>query len=530
MTGIPNVSTLDPSSIVGALNKVINVTNANMAALDAGLGAPQAFQNPFFAPLSEIGVMGSGVAPTITGSAVSGGSNITSPQHYYLSTTSGAALSTPANFSMWLQGGFAPYFYTGGIESYETPPSGTDGVNAMVISAIHDGISFEIIGRAADNWTFEVDGELAAVSPVTVAYEAGYSQVWYTLVFPTRARRRIVAYGASFGFAGINIGPYDTLEPYPVQNFTMPMYCMTDSYGTLASNNFINGPFWVALKRLGLLPYYISAGGGSGYVATGSGGKNYGQRQASLFPANTTPGGIYLIAGGINESAVPQAAAYSLYAFIRSKGPSNIIVVVGAWAPYQPDIVVSKNQNMLAALLQVPGPWVFLDNNLGQWTNSIGQTGPIGNAPWQTGDGRQIVFTGTLNTATSGTLATAWAGSTGTYKLWFDDGSVHTGTLTLNSTAVTWTTAVTTTTIYAGAYSNNAGNSIFYISQDGTHPTAAGTEYLGSLLADGIQAAFFTGPETMITSLKGNITLQTCYHCFRAGKERRLNPVRKEGT
>ncbi len=32
MTGIPNVSTLDPSSIVDALNKVINVTNANIAA------------------------------------------------------------------------------------------------------------------------------------------------------------------------------------------------------------------------------------------------------------------------------------------------------------------------------------------------------------------------------------------------------------------------------------------------------------------------------------------------------------------
>ncbi len=37
MTGIPNVSTLAPSSIVDALNKVINATNANIAALAGGL-------------------------------------------------------------------------------------------------------------------------------------------------------------------------------------------------------------------------------------------------------------------------------------------------------------------------------------------------------------------------------------------------------------------------------------------------------------------------------------------------------------
>lgn len=56
-----------------------------------------------------------------------------------------------------------------------------------------------------------------------------------------------------------------------------------------------------------------------------------------------------------------------------------------------------------------------------------------------------ITFTGALVAATSATLTVAWAGTTGSYGIYFSDGSIKTVTLTNASTAVSWTGAVTAT-------------------------------------------------------------------------------------
>ena len=56
-----------------------------------------------------------------------------------------------------------------------------------------------------------------------------------------------------------------------------------------------------------------------------------------------------------------------------------------------------------------------------------------------------ITFTGALVAATSATLTVAWAGTTGSYGIYFSDGSIKTATLTNASTAVSWTGAVTAT-------------------------------------------------------------------------------------
>lgn len=59
--------------------------------------------------------------------------------------------------------------------------------------------------------------------------------------------------------------------------------------------------------------------------------------------------------------------------------------------------------------------------------------------------GGPLTFTGALVAATSGTLTSNFTGSTGTYAIIFSDGSVRVATLTNNSTAVSWTGAVTAT-------------------------------------------------------------------------------------
>lgn len=53
-----------------------------------------------------------------------------------------------------------------------------------------------------------------------------------------------------------------------------------------------------------------------------------------------------------------------------------------------------------------------------------------------------VIFNAALSAATSGTLASAWAGTTGTYPLTFSDGSIRYATLTNSSTSATWSGAV----------------------------------------------------------------------------------------
>lgn len=414
--------------------------------------------------------------PTITqgtayaASAITGGVN-------YLVGSSALGLLNAANWTIAFSYNSVNYYYA--------PSSGTDGVNIGGIGVVHDGQRLEIWGRVNDQYQILVDGQLiTSASAVLAPTGSGLSPSRTLIDFGTRARRHIVIFGLFFGFAGLTVGPTDTLEPYDLSGVPF-VSCLTDSYGTSPSNNFIQGgPFWNAAQRLGFRRFAISPGGGSGYVTGGTGSKLFSDRLSNVVVG--TPD-MVMVAGGINDSTTGlQAAATSLFAGIRSALPSAVLAVFGPWTPNsgaQGSAATGKRDLIYAALQTVSGPWIMVDNVAGTWATSNGKTGTIGNTPWQTGNGRAISFTGALSAATSGTLTANWGGTTGSYTLVFSDGSTRTATLTSGSAAVSWTGAVTATAS-AGAY-NSAGNAAFLIS-DGTHPNAIGGDYLGGLTADAL--------------------------------------------
>lgn len=417
--------------------------------------------------------------PTITPGATYAASAINAGVNYLVGS-SALGLLNAANWTL--------AFTYNSVNYYYPPLSGTDGVNIGGIGVVHDGQRLEIWGRAGDLYQILVDGQLiTASSGISITAAGGYSPVRTLIDFGSRARRRIVIFGLFFGFAGLTVGPTDTLEPYDLSGVPF-VSCLTDSYGTAPSSSFSQGgPFWNAAQRLGFRRFAISPGGGSGYVTGGTGSKLFSDRLANV--TSGTPD-MVLVAGGINDSTTGlQAAATSLFAGIRSALPNAVLAVFGPWTPNsgaQGSTATSKRDLIYAALQTISGPWIMVDNVAGTWTTSNGKTGTIGNAPWQTGNGRAITFTGALSAATSGTLNANWGGTTGSYTLIFSDGSTRTATLTSGSAAVSWTGAVTATAS-AGAY-NTAGNAAFLIS-DGTHPNAIGGDYLGGLGADAMAAA-----------------------------------------
>ena len=108
-----------------------------------------------------------------------------------------------------------------------------------------------------------------------------------------------------------------------------------------------------------------------------------------------------------------------------------MLAAIGPWQPkvdFFPEVARDKADTIRGALQAVAGPWIFIDNLRGGWINSAGAQQAADGIPWQTG-----------------------TGNLGNPK--------------------------------------GDGNGDLYVSADGTHPTEAGSRYLGSRLAENLQAA-----------------------------------------
>ena len=111
--------------------------------------------------------------------------------------------------------------------------------------------------------------------------------------------------------------------------------------------------------------------------------------------------------------------------------PESVLAATGPWAPRASTptdpVQQSKADTIKAALRDVGGPWVFLDNLNGGWLNSAGASAPASGA-WQTGTGNSAAPRGD-------------------------------------------------------------GNGDLYLSADGTHPNVDGFLYLGNRVATDLRAA-----------------------------------------
>lgn len=426
------------------------------------------------------------VTPAFTISAPYGASYMPAGSSF-LSVTANIAASG-AYFTMYNMADWAVYFSYNGADYYVGPSSQTEVSGISVVAFDHDGQFFEYVGRQGDQIQLLVDGKIASPTVIQVPTAGGYSVVNVLVDFGTRAKREVIAIIRTNGFAGLRVASTDNISPVDLADIPS-MSVISDSYGVQNTAAFSGGGAYLnACARLGMLPKFnISPGGGSGYVTAGSGGKTFldSTRVAAWLRGSPDLG---FVAGGINDSTIGMAAAsLSLFQQYRAANPKGVLAAMGPWNPNGQSLGSGQGKRDLikASIQQISGPWIFIDNLDGKVTTSNGKTRYVGHAPWQTGDGRAIAFTAALTAATSGTLTSAWNGTTGSYVLIFSDFSTRTATLTNGSTSVSWTGAVTATAA-AGAYSAAPGNSVAYIS-DGVHANPPGNEAYGALLAGGLR-------------------------------------------
>ena len=268
--------------------------------------------------------------------------------------------------------------------------------------------------------------------------------------FGTAATRQVSVYAlSSQGPCAIGVAARDLLQAWD-RSSDASFAAMADSYGGGSGPNWSGGPFWEAAAMLGIPHIDLDAIGSTGYAPNNA---NVDSRNpGNAFPARLpnsfdTKPDLFLTAGGINDNnssaALPlyasagdalaafNAGVASYYRALRAALPDSVLVATGPWVPRASiptdPVQQSKAETIKAALRDVGGHWVFLDNLSGGWTNSAGASAPPSGA-WQTGTG-------------------------------------------------------------TSANPRGDGNADLYLSADGTHPNEAGCLYLGTCIATNLRAA-----------------------------------------
>ena len=322
------------------------------------------------------------------------------------------------------------------------------------------GRGFEVLFAGTDvRVTLLADGEYAAPGVIETELQSGVPgaplanpNAYVRFDFGSSATRKISLYAmSSQGPCAIAIAKLDTLTPW--DRAGEPSFCaITDSYGELRGVNWaIGGPFWEAASLLGIPHLDLNAIGGTGYAPNNR--NDAFRNPGNAFVARVAEGALtapdlVLTAGGINDNnsiaALPlyasaaeakagfDAAVQRYFRDLRAALPDALLAAMGPWAPVESvpvDVFAqSKADTILAALRSIAGPWVFLDNLHGGWTTSAGASAAATGRGWQTGTGN-------------------------------------------------------------AGQPRGDGNGDMYVAADGVHPTPAGCQYLGGVIAAQLSAA-----------------------------------------
>jgi hypothetical protein len=340
--------------------------------------------------------------PTITALAAGTNSTITNKVFYAITSTKinvpwSSRLATSSTSSLNDGVSRSIYRYGTQVTGSNSPVIFKLNTDAPVIEIMNSGGSFLI--QCICNGQF-VGATALSVSPAfgnLIKYDFG-----------SRANRDLV-FIATAGLGGFYIGPNDTVWPSESGRSTMSVGWMGDSYSQ--SNGA--GVFGCELStmtaiRLGATDVWTDAVGGSGYASTNGGVSPSPNKFIDRLGYSTLSNQdftIHVTAGGINDptptgsSHTTAVAAY--FAQLRSMYPTTVFVALGPFTPNGNNATSGQGpavrDQTLAGLQTISGPWAFIDNLAGTWTNSAGVSGEAGNGAWQTGTGKVGTTTGTGN-------------------------------------------------------------------------------------------------------------------------------------
>jgi lysophospholipase L1-like esterase len=372
------------------------------------------------------------------------------------------------------------------------------------VDFLFDGTYLEIRGKGAGGKArVRVDGQLISATPTTFTNDG--STYLLPLTFGARAVRRItVEADSSFAFGGVRTNATDTIVPAPVASPRCIVLGDSFTDGTGATAQPTN---WVRrfAEAMGWADTWASGLGGTGYLNPGSGGRvKFRDRVAADVIAYSPD--VVIVAGGLNEVSGIGAATYTasqlqteaaaLFTQIKAGLPNALLVVV---SPFWRNGVETYNAAGAGALLAardaiktaaVAAGAIFLDVLELPLAASVSTTlaASASSSATTVSLTDPVPIRSTIGIGSGGTyerrVVTALSG-TGPYSA-----TVAALTYAHNSAEAVATVGASlwTGTGKAGA-TTGAGNSDLIVISDGTHPSQAGHELIGSTLARMLDAA-----------------------------------------
>jgi lysophospholipase L1-like esterase len=367
-----------------------------------------------------------------------------------------------------------------------------------------DGTYLEIRGKGAGGKArVRVDGQLISATPTTFTNDG--STYLLPLTFGARAVRRItVEADSSFAFGGVRTNATDTIVPAPVASPRCIVLGDSFTDGTGATAQPTN---WVRrfAEAMGWPDTWASGLGGTGYLNPGSGGRvKFRDRVAADVIAYSPD--VVIVAGGLNEvsgigaatytASQLQAEAVALFAQIKAGLPNALLVVV---SPFWRNGVETYNAAGAGALLAardaiktaaVAAGAVFLDVLELPLAASVSTTlaASASSSATTVSLTDPVPIRSTIGIGSGGTyerrVVTALSG-TGPYSATV---AALTSAHGSGEAVATVGASLWTGTGKAGA-TTGAGNSDLIVISDGTHPSQAGHELIGSTLARMLDAS-----------------------------------------
>lgn len=381
--------------------------------------------------------------------------------------------------------------------------------NMANVNSLYNGFGWEIefdtdspivetkfIGFTAPGYAFRVIVDGQYVSYTATNHANNNTNNFITLDFAGVRKTRTIKFecAAQVAFRAINVVPNSQVS-FPTGSADKVVGLFTgDSYSEgQGALSFINAWPKSAGRRLGITDVRQVAVGATGYLSDSNGTRKKIANQISdWFTVNSDIAvadvGYVFVAAGYNDYSPVSGTTYTPsqiatealadWLAIRALLPNAVIAVLGVHCGCRgPDTRTTDIETALAS-------------SFATWADGNSLFVPVATAtpPWFVGDGSLLpAFTGALVAATSATLSSVFVGSTGTYNIVFSDGTVKSATLTNNSTAVSWSGAVTASA-QASAYITIRGNSEVMVSPDRTHPIDLGHQTYARLAASAVRA------------------------------------------
>lgn len=251
-----------------------------------------------------------------------------------------------------------------------------------------------------------VDGEFASATAYNGTPPAsGNIRRQWKFTFPTKKIRHIQVLNSGIynGIAGIFVGPRDVVIPWN-PGLDGGLVAISDSYGGFAYGAVPHGGPAIGLIDAAGYAAAVQQYGGSGYYAT-NGFNGYEDRLRANIAAQAKTPAIVYTAGGINDpqsALTTKAAIDSYFSYCAASVPDALHIVMGPWCPKQSYIngtdKYTEITSWINSALRNSGLkyYIFLDTVAGGWETGWG-TSRTGSEPWITGSGYVGGTTGTGN-------------------------------------------------------------------------------------------------------------------------------------